>query len=433
MAEAAPYRPGWQFKDGKLLMFGKGGVTVLRGWPQPMAWRRRGGGPWRHVRPSLNMGEIEFTASGEQLRLVERRIREEMRLAEAGQLELLLVPEEKQRVLRGLETRQRAAQDFLETVPEAVRAAVARFRSRQWHVLALLARCPGADDLLESCPALGYALASNWVFHEPAVKRPLRAARRLVRLPRPVALQWLGFPGTRSAARRMATIAPREVTIAMLLDLRRALHDPAARELLGHLPTLRHDVIRLVQTPELRPYISPRLLHEWIAAPRAWRGARLYVTIRDTLAMAGQAGARVPRFLSLDQVTRHHNELTDRTNLGSLAYYLDLELPPPPIPGTETIAPLTVPAAVVEEGRLMHHCGASYVPRIARGHSYLYRVLAPERATLEVRMGRRGWELAQIQGLGNARVAWSTRAAVEAWLDEAQPKRRRVQFDDVPF
>jgi len=44
-------------------------------------------------------------------------------------------------------------------------------RSCRW-----LPRCEGTFDLISSNPALAYCLASNWVFHQPKVARPLRSA-----------------------------------------------------------------------------------------------------------------------------------------------------------------------------------------------------------------------------------------------------------------
>lgn len=49
-----PFRPGWEFKDGKLYAFSRNDVVVLRGWPAPAAWRRTRCRPWRHTRAHAN-------------------------------------------------------------------------------------------------------------------------------------------------------------------------------------------------------------------------------------------------------------------------------------------------------------------------------------------------------------------------------------------
>ena len=71
---------------------------------------------------------------------------------------------------------------------------------------------------------------------------------------------------------------------------------------------------------------------------------------------------------------------------------------------------------LVEEGRLQKNCVAGYVRRVAHGNEFIYRVLAPERATLQVVQGRRGWRIGQLSGPENQPVSASTRVAVQNWL-----------------
>ena len=51
------------------------------------------------------------------------------------------------------------------------------------------------------------------------------------------------------------------------------------------------------------------------------------------------------------------------------------------------IVALTEPRDLLVEGLRQHNCVASYAPAVARGDTYVYRVLAPERATLAIRAG----------------------------------------------
>ena len=62
----------------------------------------------------------------------------------------------------------------------------------------------------------------------------------------------------------------------------------------------------------------------------------------------------------------------------------------------------------------MRHCCASYADKIRDGESYLYRVLAPERATLEIR--RRRPVILELRLAKNQSPAPRTRAAVDRWL-----------------
>lgn len=54
MAKAA-FVPGMGFSNGKLSRFDKYGVTVIRAWPDPRAWRKTRTTPWRCIRPPLDV------------------------------------------------------------------------------------------------------------------------------------------------------------------------------------------------------------------------------------------------------------------------------------------------------------------------------------------------------------------------------------------
>ena len=90
----------------------------------------------------------------------------------------IVIPEE--RSARRAYSDHMARTAFVNMIPEEVRLELLRYSNRKWHLMSILARCPGAMDLSRSNPALLFALASNWAFHRPSVKQPIRAARGLV-------------------------------------------------------------------------------------------------------------------------------------------------------------------------------------------------------------------------------------------------------------
>lgn len=93
--------------------------------------------------------------------------------------------------------------------------------------------------------------------------------------------------------------------------------------------------------------------------------------------------------------------------------------PAPPLPGTNTIIPIRTRARLQAEGQEQHNCVDSYAARVRNGNSYIYSVLAPERATLAIRRNPAGtWICEQLKGSGNRRVRNGTRTAVRKWLDE---------------
>ena len=88
----------------------------------------------------------------------------------------------------------------------------------------------------------------------------------------------------------------------------------------------------------------------------------------------------------------------------------------PPIPGNETIVPLTSPAMLAEEGREQQNCVAAYSQCVAHGNQFIYRVLAPERATLQILRTPQGWQIGELSGPRNQPVSRATHIAVEQWI-----------------
>ncbi|MBN1760377.1 MAG: PcfJ domain-containing protein [Chitinispirillaceae bacterium] len=102
---------------------------------------------------------------------------------------------------------------------------------------------------------------------------------------------------------------------------------------------------------------------------------------------------------------------------------------PPPFPGTETICPITCYRDLKEEGRTMHHCVGSYSGRVMSGSTYIYRVLEPERATLELCFNNStgAWEIGQLHLVCNGTPLNVTRESVAKWLEkEKLQELRRV-------
>ena len=96
-----------------------------------------------------------------------------------------------------------------------------------------------------------------------------------------------------------------------------------------------------------------------------------------------------------------------------------IPFPPPPVAGSGDIQPLTSAVMLQEEGQTMCHCvgDGEYAGAVRRGECYIYKVLRPVRATLEIRPSGFGqWEAHQIKGYSNAKVGRDTAKAVRAWL-----------------
>jgi len=450
-------RRGTHFQNGKLYLTTKQVVTVVKGWPEMRAWRKTAAGPeWVSVRPEIQI-KPAWVQSGRTARRGSPRLEmpDQIRRLDAQarsryyRRDETVKPERAvaqaaycERCEQADEAEAEALGSFFSSIPVHVRGRVGEFPSRQWHMAVLLLRCPGAWDLVRANPALAFCLASNWAFRSPKPTQPLRDARHWIcRRQRDIA-GWLGFPATERTVNLLRKIPPDACDLTTLLRFRRVLRQTPVADTLSHLPRLTATVLCVVTDPRLRPLVSPRLLRELSDSIVAWGVVSDRVSmLRDTLAMAAALVPPRPSpvFTSLAQLTRHHDQLADELNLrappaqrrrpgahhdqladglilGAPPAQEPVEMPPPPISGTETIVPLTTPAMLAEEGREQRNCVAIYAPFVAHGNEYIYRVLAPERATLQILRTPQGWRVGELSGPRNRPVSPATRIAVEQWI-----------------
>ncbi len=85
-------------------------------------------------------------------------------------------------------------------------------------------------------------------------------------------------------------------------------------------------------------------------------------------------------------------------------------LPPPLFPGTATIQHIVTVGELKAEGCVMRSCVASLRSQALTGECVLYRVLAPQRATLELRRNKDG-----ILQIGQLKLAKNRPPAAESW------------------
>lgn len=410
-------RPGYVFKDGKLYHFEKRHVLVMAPWPDPRAWVKARSHHWK---PTRTCADVYLSPWLRTPCVEQQEIEPGPDVPSSGQLVLpgILDPRPGDDWWMSFERRnEQAIAAYTELIPADVLERVSRYGTRRWHVLNLFARCPGALDLDQSNPALLYALASNWVFHEPAVARPMRAARSLVFKKQQRILDWLGFPATESMRRILSRIVPASLSVEHLLYLRGSLSEPGVMACLRHTERINAGALKLLTSRTWRRYVTPRLIadvgrdavHDDPTPP-------VVRLLADTVNMAEMVGRRhcPTKFVSLDRLKAVHDALAaelrpeNSTEYDSLPPAFDV----PPFPGTEAILPIRTPDELFQEGFLQKNCCASRAASILCGREYLYRVVRPIRATLSIiRTGNR-WVADELFQAFNQPVDRRTRAAI---------------------
>lgn len=414
-----PPKPGVNYdcKTGKLYVFTSSSITVMKTWP-PVAWKKsRRKANWTHVRP-----KIKIPCSD-----IEGRIRQlTTTVDEDGQLLLpFCLPFEQ------IDYSELAWLKWYANIPIEIRDIVCRFPKRQWHMLSFLARCGhGAYDLTISNPALAFALASNWVYRKPAVQRPLRSARALLKPGKKQKdiLDWLQFPGTDSSRKTLAKIVPSAIDIPVLLYIRQAMNNAKMRKAMSHLQRLNAGTIRIATDPDLLLFVTQNLLEEIANLRKEDQRPKAAYILRDSVIMLRLLSpnrSRISPVRCLSQLESMHHSLIDDLNRADI---IDREIPFPamPVKGNEYIEPITNGHGLIAEGRIQNNCVASYINKVAvQQQVYIYKVLWPERCTLALQ--RRGGKLVlvELKRAHNRSASSKTRRAVEKWLkssiSEASP------------
>lgn len=429
---------------GKLYFFSPGeGILVVRPWPVLKAWRKTPKRGFKQIRPDISLADPPSVLPAS--RRLEPPSGPPRPNPSEAELQALIAewPLDstdddlaQPRMIRGFPyakrwhaenalQHQQICRAFAESFPPAIRQALSRFATRQWH-MAKLAQLDGGLDLIKSNPGLAFCVASSWVFKRNT--HPWRSARRLLRLKRRDAAAWLGFPATESVVRLLGKVAPEACYAALLLNLRRAVNGDLSHDLLRaltFLPVLNADTLTLINSRTMLPRLTPALLRD--IARRSllpdctgeWRTLMLdSQRMLQRLPDAPEPGPlhsltayrRYHDALACQYNERFGHETEDRLDDGS-------PLPPPPLAGTLEIVPLSTPQEVHQEGVEQKNCVASYLDKVRRGHTYIYRVLAPQRATAEIAEQPPGcWRLVQLAGFKNRPVSQITWQAVESWL-----------------
>lgn len=340
-------------------------------------------------------------------------------------------------------------------LPEEIARVAELFGSHQWALMVLLHEQPRAMDLAASNPVLAYALANSDQLRgtrpEAAAVQALWYCRRKQR----VLLEWLGFPGSEALVRLVRKIPPESATPSVLRRLKDAVvADKRVLELLTHLRVVNAAVLELVINQRLLDLVTPKLLLEVSAQDDTPGEPSVGDMILGSMTILHDIAPRraIKPFTGVEQARRFQEE-TDVEYQAHLRRQEEAKqeaqraaaeerrrqreesrarrgrqmewsakvarrpYPDPPVPGTRDIIPLTSAEQLHIEGAEQCNCVAFYEWRVLQGGTYIYRVMAPERATLAIVRGADGcWHRSEIKAKSNRKVRVSTVALVDRWL-----------------
>lgn len=430
-------RPGIAFKDGKLCVFSKCRVSVLKGWPEMAAWTRSNNRPkWQRFRPAIDIAKQQIGSTRSQhrspltMRWWPQRVEEAAwrippdQLAEAQEA---MAPDRADEYeedgwcrfyRRRIAAEKQIISDFIATIPKQVRDVVARFPSRHWHLLSMVARCDSTLQFLQENPGLGVAMASCWVFSNAKSGQAMRWIRRMAPRRRRDIVAALGFPKSEAAVRVLAKLKPDSCSVSNILLLRDFLEAPDFKKLLAHAPLIDNTLLTLMsfaplQTAITRRFVSHVALEENSATCREMLPGMLWDYLRMLKLLGIKEGRR---FQTVDSLVVAHDLLARRVLEKVHTDRKDIKFPEPPVRGCDGITPICNVAELCEEARVQRNCVASLAWDVAARSLFVYRMHKPERATIALRHEGDVWTLSEVSAACNQPVSSQALMAIGDWL-----------------
>jgi len=329
------------------------------------------------------------------------------------------------------------------TIPEAVIKRLRIYGGNAFGMLNICSCFQSADELFANNPILfwllfTYAQQHNW--HEFEFVKTCRLKQTEI-------LKAINLPATKSTLKLLHKIKARQFAqqeyelIRELLTL--DVHG------LNHRTTISLPLIKLIiHFPLL---LNSKLLNHWNG-----KGIKLLSElVQDiehmTHRMGLDRGAINQQLFScrgIECVQRIHDKLVVQLNNKMIAIttrnqehpkqseaLLIQPFPIPPLLGNKHIIPITNTNMLLEESKLQHHCVAAYDEEIIQGDYYVYQILAPERATLGIKVKRRllqqkgeqpNLKIDQLKGYRNKAVSRETKEAVMLWFNDKNNINQKI-------
>jgi hypothetical protein len=323
-------------------------------------------------------------------------------------------------------------EQFFSEIPKEVIRIIMPFKWRQFVLLRMTRHCPETLELLQSNPALAWFCAD--AIAESEVPTP--KTREIILAKRRDICAFAGLPATESMVRTLGKIKLDEYTQDLFTNLQELFKDPAKVSRLRFVKRFPVNAVR-----NLYFHFDYMV---WALSTVDKSGDTVWDTMKDKVGTNGCSiwadtmglgkNLRVPdtekqlaRCKSFEELQHIHDRWakTFSSEGPTLVkqFFQDhgtYSFPPPSLPGNADIEPITTVTELLEEGSYMQHCAGSYAEKVMNGECYIYRVLWPQRATLEISNTGGMFRICQLKLAHNEEPAVETWKNVRQWLIAAQ-------------
>ena len=311
-----------------------------------------------------------------------------------------------------------AVEQWRASFPIDVRSAIEVLPRHNALIAHLAVRSESVKDLLINNPFLLWCLCERGQINS----EDLDAAETLARQKQRILCQRVGLNGTQQEVRLLRSAAAVHFNNDDLRAFFRLLKKPGVCNYLSHQKEISADDIQLLLR---QPWLANCPARSLIPALRNRGHLRIF---SDVLRMLENISA-LQQCKTVVALERLHDRLVVELNESRGKQLIrdehgqPLPIPAPPLAATETIHPITSQAELVEEGREMHHCIASHLKSVVEGKFAVYRMMEPERLTIELLvMDGAQCFIREVRGKHNRDPMDTSMALIEGWLFDASAR-----------
>ena len=304
---------------------------------------------------------------------------------------------------------------------EDITSMVQRFPFHTDHVKKLADEFPEAHPLIITNPALAFCISTVTLLKELPGEESAHSISVMLRARRRDACALLGFPGTKATVRILAKIQPEACFPQLLLRLRAALRAPELNKILQQIQWIDSTVLGLAVFWGDAPAISPTLFSE--LAIECEHGIDRPITnnfLDDLLKFMQTRKLSGLSVQTVGEIRRCLYATALNDTIKDVLWNDELTFPPPPFEGTSEIRPIRTYRMLRDEGYRQNHCVATLAGEIAARQLYVYKILAPERATLSIVRFGNVWRSGEIRAECNHEVTGETMKFIHEWLRKSQ-------------
>jgi hypothetical protein len=309
-----------------------------------------------------------------------------------------------------------AGRTWYQTIPDDIGAKIKSFESATGYglsipTLILISRDKNAKELFINDQLLFWILITT-AFEQ---KWDYRSVNSVCSLNKRAILDICCFADSKAFLKMINRMKSDNLDLSAYRSLHKETHKINYLKI-NHIKNLNLKLIALLNE---YPFLySAKFIHHY---PGDYNVMSLRSLIKDLLSLARNLRIANPekvltQISDMQTLENLHDRWAEKLNNIDFEALKEIIFPPPPKKGNDDIIAIENAYELALEGRTQSHCVRSYQQTVSNGDYYVYKILAPERATLGLKRQGREWVINQIQLRSNNSPSEETVSSVHNWF-----------------